>query len=231
MELPDLSYEKILWNEGFVSVAGMDEVGRGALAGPVVAATVVFDRGIIPDNIPVKINDSKKLNSDERRKASVWIIDNAVWGIGASSVSEINRIGIVKATNKAFRRSLISAQQMSKLSIDYLLIDGFYIPNTRKYPLPLFKHKKRVFCGKYMKGKQRQLAIVRGDQKCLSIASASIIAKVWRDNYMIQTSINPKLKTYKFMNNKGYGTLDHRIAISKHGITRFHRKQFVKKFC
>ncbi|OGY08731.1 MAG: ribonuclease HII [Candidatus Blackburnbacteria bacterium RIFCSPHIGHO2_01_FULL_43_15b] len=217
-ELPDFSYEKKVWRKGFRFVAGADEVGRGAFAGPLVAAAVVFPssrvmREISPRRLvemtAVRIDDSKKLTAKQREKAAEWVKKNALaWGVGEVNVATINRLGIVKATQIAFRKAIKQCG-----NVDFLLVDAFYVP--------------------YTKGLRRknQLAIIKGDEKSISIAAASIIAKVYRDNLMssLARSDLARLGAYRWDKNKGYGTRDHREAIRKHGITRLHRKLFVKK--
>jgi ribonuclease HII len=154
----------------------------------------------------VVINDSKQLSSKQREIADIWIRKNALaWGIGQASVSEINGLGIKKATEIAFRKAIKNC----RTKIDYLLIDAFYIPYVRG-----LRHKN-------------QLPIIKGDTKSISIAAASIVAKVYRDKIMVKLSQNPKYKKYKWDKNKGYGTLEHRETIKKYGTTRLHRKQFV----
>lgn len=208
MILPDFSFENKLHKKGFKLIAGMDEVGRGSFAGPVVAAAVVFDNQIYKSaNLQIKINDSKQLTQKQRELADVWIRTNAVaFGIGQASVTQINKLGIKKATEIAFRKAILDC----KIKIDFLLMDAFYVP--------------------YLKGLRRknQLAIVKGDTKSVSIAAASIIAKVYRDKLMTKLSKQSKYKKYKWDKNKGYGTPDHRDAIQKYGVTSKHRKQFVK---
>lgn len=218
MTTPNLDYEFFLWENKFV-VAGADEVGRGCLAGPVVAAVCVFSPDVhmrlasIKTKIP--INDSKKLTSKQRLASSRWIKENALsWGIGFSSVYEINKLGIKKATNKAFRRAIkIANLNLGKQgkSIDHLLIDAFYIS--------------------YVKGLDRwkQTPIVKGDMKSISIASASIIAKVHRDEYMQKLGMKKDYAKYAWLQNKGYGTKQHREAILRYGITKFHRVAFTRK--
>lgn len=205
MKLPDFSFEKKLWKKGFRIIAGVDEVGRGVFAGPVVAACVTF-KGISPQNgRTVKINDSKKLTANQREKAEVWIKKNALaWGIGEASVGQINRLGIKKASEIAFRKAI------SKVKPDFLLIDAFYIP--------------------YVRGLRRknQLAIINGDEKSISIAAASIVAKVYRDKLM--EKLARKNRKYHWDKNKGYGTKKHQKAIKKYGATRLHRKLFVRNF-
>jgi len=210
MKLPDFLYEKKLWKKGYKFIAGVDEVGRGSLAGPVVAGAVVFDRNLIKiKHNGVIINDSKKLSAKQRERATAWIKENALsWAVGEASVSKINKLGIVKATQIAFRMAIKKAQLKQK--IDYLLIDAFYAP----YVVGLRKKK--------------QMPIVKGDTKSISIEAASIIAKVYRDKLMTELSKQPKHKKYEWNKNKGYGTLDHRNVIKKYGATNLHRKDFVK---
>ena len=206
MTYPDFSFEKKLAKKGYKLVAGVDEVGRGSFAGPIVAGCVVFpqdSRFTIPD--PIVINDSKKLTARRREKASEWIKENALaWAVGEISASKINSLGMAKASRMAFRKAI------AKVKTDFLLIDAFYIP--------------------FVKGLRRknQLAIVKGDTKSVSIAAASIIAKVYRDKLMTSLSKQSKFKPYRWGKNKGYGTREHQAAIKKYGTTREHRKQFVE---
>lgn len=211
-------------------MVGADEVGRGALAGPLVAATVIFEqkstinhavqgqafkRLVNRADSRVVINDSKKLSAKQRGKAEKWIKKNCLaWGIGVVSVSEINRLGMAKASKMVFRRAIVQCNlklvlQGLTLQIQFLLIDAFYVPYTRGIK------------------RKNQLAVVRGDEKSFSIAAASIIAKVYRDSLMWDMS--KKHKNYKWDQNKGYGTREHQEAIQKYGITRLHRKMFVRK--
>src|SRR3989344_317162 len=237
-KLPNFSYEKRLWKKGYKFVAGCDEVGRGCFAGPVVAACNVFmpqnpkNKFQIPKNI--KIDDSKKLSETQRNIAAKWIKDNCLtWGIGIGRVSEINRLGMTKATSSAFRRAITNANKRMASRVDYLLIDAFYIPYTRGLRMPLKTEKlknKRIKELKYSKLSGRQLAIINGDEKSLSIAAASIIAKVYRDKLMKNLSKRPKFKKYVWDKNKGYGTRQHREAILKYGSTKYHRKKFVETY-
>jgi ribonuclease HII len=141
--MPDFKFEKRIWKRGFKSIGGVDEVGRGAFAGPIVTATVVFPANYeFKSNI--KIDDSKKLTKLQREKANDWIKENCLaWGIGEASVATINKLGMTKATNIAFRRAIKNCSQ--KQQIDFLFIDAFFIP--------------------FVKGLRRknQLAIVKGD--------------------------------------------------------------------
>jgi ribonuclease HII len=201
--LPDLSYERRLWKKGYKLVGGVDEVGRGAFAGPVVAGCVVFQKGSVDS--PVRVDDSKKLSPKRREEADIWIRKNCLaWGIGEASVSKINRLGIKKASEIAFRKAIVGC----KIKIDYLLIDAFFVP--------------------YVRGlrKKNQMPIVRGDAKSLSIAAASIIAKVYRDKLMGSL----KDEKYGWESNKGYGTKNHQQALKKYGASKLHRKLFIRKF-
>lgn len=196
-------------------MAGIDEVGRGALAGPIVAGCVIFDKKtIIPKEI--KVDDSKKVSPKKREIATKWIKKNALgWGIGEVSVILINRTGIAKATRRAFRQAVSRARQKLGYPIDYLLIDAFFVPYTPGLPSA--------------KKKRRQLPIINGDAKSLTIGAASIIAKVYRDKLMLRLSKRPKLRQYRWGKNKGYGTKEHQKVILRYGVTRYHRKQFVRK--
>jgi len=216
-KLPNFSFEKTLWKKGFKYVAGVDEVGRGSFAGPVVAAAVAF----VPNSkfrFPISngehkiwINDSKKMTFRQRERTEVWIKRNAIaWGIGEAPTSLINRLGMGKATKVAFRMAIAEAQK--KISINYLLIDAFYIPWVRGLR------------------RKNQKAIINGDEKSVSIAAASIIAKVYRDELMKRLSCNPKYKKYGWGKNKGYGTKAHQNAIKKLGQTKYHRRVFVETF-
>ncbi len=238
MILPNFYFEKKLWNQGFKVVAGCDEVGRGCFAGPVVASVCAFapnkviNLPIIESGCKVIIDDSKKLTSLEREKANLWIRKNSfAYGLGVGSVSEINRYGILKATNSAFRRAIKDLYKRYNICIDYLLIDAFYIPYVRGLCMPRKNERlknKKVLNGKLCRFCGKQMAIKNGDEKSISIAAASIIAKVFRDKLMI--SLSEKYSVYGWEKNKGYGTSDHTKAILKYGLTPYHRKKFVETF-
>lgn len=215
MEGSNFCYEKQVVKKGYRVIAGADEVGRGCFAGPVVAGCVAFtptqilNHRIQNRNSNLKINDSKKLTQKQRERANFWIKRNALcYGIGWASVAQINRFGIKKASEIAFRK----ATKHCGKRVDYLLIDAFYIP--------------------YVKGLRRknQKAIIKGDTKSVSIAAASIIAKVYRDKLMAKLAQDPKYRKYKWDKNKGYGTPEHGKAIKKYGLTRQHRKKFVETY-
>jgi ribonuclease HII len=178
-------------------IAGVDEVGRGPLAGPVVACAVIMppDVRAIPG-----VNDSKQLTAGERERLSVKIRERAVcYGIGAASVREIDRVNIYHATVIAMRRAL------ARLSVipNHVLIDGKAIRTLET------KHT----------------AIVAGDDKCYSIACASILAKVTRDRIM--HSLAPRYPTYAWETNVGYATSAHLGGLEAYGMTPHHRRSFV----
>lgn len=202
MKLPTFAEERLLWKKGLSYIAGIDEVGRGAWAGPVVAAAVVFPA--FSQNLkPTKpfIRDSKQLPSHQREQLDEFIRNNCLdFSISAVSVKTINREGIVKATQRAFRKCIKSLKGRP----DYILIDAFYIKN-----LP----------------KKKQKPIIKGDQKSISIAAASIIAKVFRDKLM--TDLHKIEPNYSFDRHKGYGTKIHQETIKKYGLSSLHRLEFI----
>jgi len=197
MCLPDFSFEKRLRSQGFLNIAGIDEVGRGSWAGPLVAAGVV-----LPDNFapPQGFSESKS-TSPPKRVEFAYLIEKAAITISIAEVRAgvIDKIGISKATNKAFR---LVAKRLNP-EPDFFLLDAFCI---KHFP------------------KKKQLAIVKGDKRSVSIAAASIIAKVHRDNLMVKLSkAHPQ---YGFARNKGYGTRVHQEAIRKYGFTQIHRMSY-----
>ena len=211
----DIEIENNLWGNNFNIVGGIDEVGRGAFAGPVVASCVCFTRDIsIPSG--VEINDSKKLTQKERETAYLWIINNAfVYSIGKGSVTEINKYSLGIAVKCARRRAITSAQRKSNFAITYLLLDAFKLPRMKGFPV---------------KKNPRQMAIVKGDAKSFSIAAASIVAKVERDLMIRKLGSQMGYRKYHWIKNKGYGTLSHRKSILSYGNTRHHRIDFVNTF-
>lgn len=202
MILPTLNFEKALWKQGYAKVCGIDEVGRGCFAGPVVAGAVIFPKNII---LPGGIADSKLLKPRQRKKLSEEIKRVAIsYAVSEIGVKHINKLGIGKATQMAFRKVF----RLCSVQADFVLIDAFNI-----------KHLNR----------KRQKAIKKGDRICASISAASIIAKVYRDDLM--KKLHKKYPQYKLGKNKGYGTKDHQEAIKKHGLSRIHRKSFnLEKF-
>lgn len=187
-------FEDELFQKGITYIAGIDEAGRGPLAGPVVAAAVILKKGA-----KLKyVDDSKKLTEKQRQKALIEIKEHAIAiGIGIASVEEIDRINIYRAAREAMH----SAIDQLKVKPEFLLIDA--MPMELDIP---------------------NLSIIKGDQKSISIAAASIIAKTTRDQYMIEMDkVFPK---YNFKQHKGYGTKEHIELIKKYGYTPIHRKSY-----
>lgn len=209
--LPDFIYEENLWQKGVQNIIGIDEVGRGSLAGPVVAGAAFAKAPAAKAAIMrLGIDDSKRLSASAREKLNPKIDKYFQTAIGESSVSEINNLGIVKATTLAMRRavknlqfSITNFQNKNKF---FILVDGYQVRG-----LPGGIHKQK--------------AIIKGDQKSISIAAASIIAKVYRDSLMVK--LHNDFPKYKWNENKGYGTRRHIEAIKKHGICDLHREVFV----
>ncbi len=197
MVFPSLDLEQKLWNTGYSRICGLDEVGRGSFAGPVVVGAVVFLKdSLLPDGIA----DSKLLNPLRRQKLAEEIKKCALnWSIAEIGVAVINKVGIGRATQMAFRRAI----KLLDKSPDFVLIDAFYI-----------KHFNR----------KNQQAVKDGDTKCISIAAASIIAKVYRDKLMRR--LHQKYPKYGFAKHKGYGTKKHQEAIRINGLSKIHRKSF-----
>ncbi len=197
MIIPTLKLEQSLWKKGYALVCGLDEVGRGCFAGPVVVGAVIFSRDcILPDGIA----DSKLLKPRQRRELELRIKNQAIcWSVAEVSVATINKVGIGKATQVAFRKAI---KLLSKRP-DFILIDAFYI-----------KHFNR----------KTQKAVKSGDTICASISAASIIAKVYRDNLM--KKLHWKYPQYGFSKHKGYGTRKHQEALRMYGLSRIHRRSF-----
>jgi len=190
-----LSFENETWRQGIVFIAGIDEAGRGPLAGPVVAAAVILPKKI---RIPT-VNDSKKLSEKQRNELKFLLlaIPGFRYAVSEIQADEIDRLNILKATHLAMRRAVL---QLSETEIAF--VDGLRVPD-----MPV---KCRF--------------IVKGDAKSASIASASIFAKVHRDEIMMRYA--EKYPEYGFDRHKGYGTSDHLAALKKHGPCPIHRKSF-----
>lgn len=199
--------EESWYEKGAVSIAGVDEVGRGPLAGPVVAACVIFPRDI---DI-LGINDSKKLSEKKRMALAPEIKEKALaFGLGMAGEKVIDEINILEATKGAMAIAVKKAGEKLKqeysLDISEVLVDGNALPS-----IPY-----------------RQQAVVKGDSKSISIAAASILAKVTRDAMMVQ--YEEEYPGYDFAANKGYGTKKHYAGLEKLGMCPIHRRSFLKKF-
>jgi len=176
-------------------IAGVDEVGRGCLAGPVFAAAVILN-----NNINIKgIKDSKKISFKNRILLSKYIKKNSTFAIAFASVEEIEKLNILNASLLSMKRALNKLKQKPSM----IYIDGIFAPKN-------LKAKYKTF--------------IKGDEKIISIAAASIVAKATRDQFMIKLSKN--FPQYKWNKNFGYGTDEHIKSLKKYGITKHHRKKF-----
>ncbi len=197
---PTLDHEQVLWNAGYVHIAGIDEAGRGAWAGPVCAGAVILTTNLSQLQSLHKVRDSKLMTPASREYWAPRIQAAAIaWGVGFASSEEIDSIGILRATKLAASRALAA---FSATLPDYLLTDYLIFPNIE---LP-------------------QTALVKGDQLSLSIAAASVLAKTSRDACMREYEI--VYPGYGFARHKGYGTYLHRLALQNNGLCEIHRKSF-----
>ena len=196
--MPDLSFETAALNKGFTAVCGVDEAGRGPLMGPVCAAAVILPEDVVLEGV----NDSKKLSEKKREALFDVIKEKAIaYSVAFASVEEIEEVNILNATYLAMNRAI----EGLKLPADYALIDGNRVPKGIKIPCE---------------------TIVKGDAKSLSIAAASILAKVSRDRLVLE--YDKEYPEYKFALHKGYGTAAHIEAIKKYGPCKYHRPSFLK---
>ena len=195
----DFSIENERRNKGCSVICGVDEAGRGPLAGPVYAAAVILS----PDTVIEGLNDSKKLTEKKREALFPVIQEKALaYGIGFATEQEIDEINILNATFLAMRRAVEQLQITPQL----LLIDGNQKPET---------------------GICEEVTVVKGDAKSMSIAAASVLAKVSRDRFMLELA--KEYPQYAFEQHKGYGTKLHYERIAQYGIAPIHRKSFLKK--
>ncbi len=197
--MPDFSYENEALLKGFKYVCGVDEAGRGPLAGPVCAAAV-----ILPENCQIEgLNDSKKLSEKKREALFPIIMEKAVsFSIAFAGVEEIDKVNILNATYLAMNRAI----EGLNIPADFALIDGNRVPTHIKIPCE---------------------TVVKGDAKSCSIAAASVLAKVTRDRLMLE--LDEKYPQYNLKKHKGYGTREHTDLILLHGASEIHRKTFLKK--
>ncbi len=197
MKQPSAELERRLIGRGYNRIVGIDEVGRGALAGPVVAACLEFNRSF--SQLP-KINDSKLLSPGRREEIFDWLAgQDFCYGLGVVAQQVIDAIGIFPAVKLAMKQAIENLAEQP----EYLLIDALELEDFPKIP---------------------QQGIIKGDQKIWSIAAASIIAKVSRDRIM--NHYHQSYQVYGFDRHKGYGTEFHRKMIAKHGISPIHRKSY-----
>ena len=196
--MPDYSYEKAAETSGFKLICGVDEAGRGPLAGPVCAAAV-----ILPDGLEIEgLNDSKKLSEKKREQLFDIITEKAIaYSVAYGTLEEIEEKNILQATFLAMNRAIEGLE----LKADFALIDGNKIPAGIKIPAA---------------------AIVKGDAKSMSIAAASILAKVSRDRLLME--YDKQYPEYQFAKHKGYGTKLHTDLIKQYGPSEIHRLSFLK---
>ncbi len=192
--MPDFTFEAALGGR----VAGIDEAGRGPWAGPVVAAAVVLDLARMPGALSAGLDDSKKLKRPVRERLFDLVMAHAEVGVGEASVAEIDALNILEATFLAMRRAIAAMP----VRPDHALVDG------NRAPALEFPHR----------------CVVGGDARALSIAAASIVAKVTRDRIMVRLA--GECPHYGWEHNAGYGTKQHGEALRVHGITRHHRRSF-----
>lgn len=190
LDLPSIEFER----KFSYPLAGVDEVGRGTLAGPVVAAAVILDY----NNIPEGIKDSKKIVKRKREQICKDILSSSITSIGLATSGEIDKINILKASLLAMKRAIEDLKKKPNI----VLIDGSYTPEISI----------------------QSKSIIKGDNKSISIAAASIVAKVYRDNLM--TEYSKKYPGYLWEKNSGYGTKEHLEAIKNLGVTPIHRTSF-----
>ena len=197
--MPDYSYESAAKAKGFNLGCGVDEAGRGPLAGPVCAAAVILPEGAVIEGL----NDSKKLSEKKREALFDLVKENAIaWSVAFASVQEIEEHNILNATFIAMNRAIEGLQTKA----DFALVDGNRVPKEIKIPCE---------------------TVVKGDSLSMSIAAASILAKVTRDRLMLE--LDEKYPMYEFKKHKGYGTALHMDLIRKYGPSECHRPSFLKK--
>lgn len=196
---PDFTIENTARMSGFAAICGVDEAGRGPLAGPVYAAAVILPENCVIDGL----NDSKKLTEKKREQLLDVITEKAVsYCIASASVEEIERYNILEATFLAMNRAINGLS----VKADYALIDGNRVPTAISVPCE---------------------TVIGGDAKSFSIAAASVLAKVSRDRYI--TALDEKYPQYNFKKHKGYGTKEHINALLEYGPCEIHRASFLKK--
>ena len=196
--MPDFELENALINGGKAYVCGVDEAGRGPLAGPVCAAAVILPQGLEIEGL----NDSKKLSEKKREALYDIIVEKAItYNIAFGTLEEIEEYNILEATYIAMNRAIDGL----KIKPDHALIDGNRVPKGIKVPCD---------------------TVVKGDAKSFSIAAASVLAKVTRDRLLLEyDELYPE---YNFKKHKGYGTKEHYEAIKKYGVCKIHRLSFLK---
>lgn len=210
----NLKIEKKFWRKNFL-VVGIDEVGRGALAGPLTIAAVCYSPEVLKNSHQERflINDSKKISSNIRERLARWIKNHClIFTIKSVSYKTIDKKGIVFAFEKGVREVVKKITQKINHQKLVILIDGFFVKKLD------CQFKDKVIL---------QQALINGDGRCFSIASASIIAKVHRDRLM--TRLSKKYSIFHFEKNKGYGTKEHFKALKRYGLCQIHRHCYLKR--
>lgn len=203
--MPDFTFERA--HPG--PVCGVDEAGRGPLAGSVAAAAVWLDPQRLPEALLTGLNDSKKLSARKRDTLFDLLLGSGEavrYGIASASVEEIDRLNILRASHLAMERAVLALHQQAGWSCSLALIDGNQAP--REFPCPT-------------------QCVIKGDSLSLSIAAASILAKVTRDREML--ALDRQFPVYGWQRNMGYGTAEHRAAIATHGPSPHHRRSFARQ--
>ena len=196
--MPDYEFEKAAVNSGFSCICGVDEAGRGPLAGPVCAAAVILPAGAVIEGL----DDSKKLTEKKRERLYDIIKQTAVaYSVAYGTLEEIETVNILEATYLAMNRAI----EGLNVKPDFALIDGNRVPRGIKIPCD---------------------TIVKGDSKSMSVAAASVLAKVTRDRLMLE--YDKKYPEYNFKKHKGYGTKEHTELIKQYGPCEIHRLSFLK---
>ena len=196
--MPDLSLENFSRSKGYYFIAGVDEAGRGSWAGPVVAGAVILKWEKLKYSFLLQVDDSKKMSKVKRQRLFELLPSYAFIGIGIADVNEIDQINILKASLLAMTRAIADLPKKP----DYAFVDGNNLPN--------------LSCpGEF---------VVRGDSRSFSIAAASIVAKVTRDNIM--ANLEKDYPGYGWERNVGYGTPEHKKALERFGVTDHHRKSY-----
>ncbi|MDA0986008.1 MAG: ribonuclease HII [Bacteroidetes bacterium] len=195
----NLNFEKKFWKSGYINICGVDEAGRGPLAGPVVAAAVLYNKKSLTSSFNKSVNDSKKVSEKNRLILFEHIMNSAdSVGVGIVDQKIIDKINILEATKLAIKNAL----QKLKIEPEIVLVDGNF----------------------YSHPKYKVMNVVKGDARSYIIACASIIAKVTRDKIMIEN--DKKFPVFGFQKHKGYGTANHINAIKNYGLSPLHRKSF-----
>jgi len=196
---PDLSFERNLWSNNVQFVAGIDEAGRGAWAGPVYAAAVILPEDPTIESKLTGVRDSKQISAIKRTQLALVVRQFALaWAVAYADASEIDELGILPANRLAMMRAVKALRTQP----EHLLIDALFLPDMEL----------------------GQTSLIKGDQRSLSIAAASILAKTERDAWMI--SAHERYPAYRFDLHKGYGTKTHQLGLSREGICDLHRKTY-----